>query len=308
MSFKQSVTQLSALLIGCALLPAGSFAQLSFQPSQPVAKAFTVVAHGDFNNDGREDLVAFDETSDSGPAYLYLSNGGGTYRAPIRLPNVLLRSSIQAIGDFNRDGKLDFATVADSSSTLTVYLGNGDGTFQAPKTTAGGVEVPQLLVAVDLNHDGKTDLVEVNNRYGNGLRIPTTLQLLISKGDGTFSKGQTIVASTGSLTNQNAQLVLTGDFDGDSKPDVALFYSNTSTTVQIFYGDGAGHLGSPSLTTDPNLFSSGSVVADVNNDGRSDIVSTVGTNSGPTAPSATARRRPTNALAILMLPISMVTA
>ena len=254
--------KLSALLIGCALLPLSSFAQLTFQPSQkPIPAGYTVVAHGDFNNDGIEDLVAVDEYINNGPEYLFLSNGGGTYRAPIMLPNSIRGLGVQAIGDFNRDGKLDIATVVSGSTDLTVYLGKGDGTFQAPRSTPGTVYVPNSLLAVDLNHDGKTDLVEFILSYTNGTIIPARLQLLISNGDGTFSKGQTIVAATGSLANQVAQYALTGDFDGDGKPDIALLYgyiqpSQTQpTTVQVFYGDGAGHLGSPSLTTDSNGYS-----------------------------------------------------
>ncbi len=277
MSVKQFVTLFSALLLGCALLPFSSFAQLTFQPSQITSSQYVLVAHGDFNNDGREDLVAEDDTRFQRVDHLYLSNGDGTYRAPIKLPAV-----VQAIGDFNGDGKLDYATAnvnsTDNSTTVTVFLGNGDGTFQAPKNTTGIDELPFSLVPADLNHDGKTDLVEfIFRNSSNTFTIPARLQLLISKGDGTFSKGQTIVAATGSLANESLGTVLTGDFDGDSKPDVAVTYNDTAnlgTTVQVFYGDGAGHLGSPSLTVDPKHFTeSGPMVADVNNDGRSDIVS-----------------------------------
>jgi hypothetical protein len=58
MSLKSRIIHHSALLTGCALLPASSFAQVSFE-SQQIAKApsgFYVHGHGDFNNDGREDL------------------------------------------------------------------------------------------------------------------------------------------------------------------------------------------------------------------------------------------------------------
>jgi hypothetical protein len=268
---QQRLLQWSALLLGCALLPVTSFAQVSF-PSHPIttnSNVIQVAGHGDFNNDGREDLMVekFTQTSTSfTPTYqLYLSNGDGTYEAPKTLP-AAVDSLHTAIGDFNHDGKLDFATL--NGSSVVVYLGNGDGTFQAAKTVTSGGTNPSAIVAADLNHDNKTDLVEL-------VIGPTNvMQVWISNGNGTFTKGQTI-----SPYNPNASGFLngmvTGDFDGDGKPDVALIYSALGpTTVQVWYGDGVGHLGSPFKITDANGYDDlNLIVADVNNDGRSDLIS-----------------------------------
>jgi hypothetical protein len=94
------------------------------------------------------------------------------------------------------------------------------------------------------------------------------------------------------VANLQAAYALMGDFDGDGKPDIALIYGFSNqdsnsvsqpSTVQIWYGDGAGHFGStPSYLADPNKNSDFvPVVADLNNDGRSDIVFTA---SGSTSP------------------------
>lgn len=58
-----------------------------------------------------------------------------------------------AVGDFNRDGKLDFA-VADNE--LQVFLGNGDGTFGVPTSYFEGIGTSSVA-AVDLNGDHKLD-------------------------------------------------------------------------------------------------------------------------------------------------------
>ena len=258
----QRVIQLSALLIGCALLPVTSHAQLSFE-SHPVAPAGTVTVHGDFNNDGREDLVVGNQ--------LYLSTGDGIYQAPITLP-----ASIGAIGDFNHDGKLDFVSYVPASTSVVVFLGNGNGTFQGPKTVTtinpAGLNF-QSVLAVDLNHDSKTDLATVtstNTTSGS----PTTIQIWLSNGDGTFSKGQATTTTNPADATVQITNALSGDFDGDGKPDIALIYDFIGpTTVQVFYGDGAGNVGTPYAITDPNGYSSGPfLVADLNNDGRSDLI------------------------------------
>lgn len=264
MSLKQYVTYLSPLLLGCALLPGSSNAQLAFEanqvlPTTTFSNALSIQAHGDFNNDGREDLATQQYFTSNGTiAYqLYLSNGDGTYDGPKTLP-----ASVDAIGDFNHDGKLDFASFR--TGTLVVYLGNGDGTFQSSKTVS--TVTPFFIVAADLNHDGKTDLVQVSNGP------KTTMQIWISNGDGTFSKGQTLYPLNQQLFQYDS--FVTGDFDGDGKPDAALIYSAEGpTTVQVWYGDGAGHLGSPYVIHDPNQYSDlYTVAADLNNDGRTDLV------------------------------------
>jgi hypothetical protein len=269
----------AALLFSCALATSASFAQLSFSPKQaaPIPNGSSVAAHADFNNDGREDLAVtqYNSSTSSYDQVLYLSTADGTYDAPVTLP-----AFVQAIGDFNHDGKLDFASQSGSNPP-SVYLGNGDGTFQAAKILPGPSGVIQSILAADVNHDSKTDLIELIAGASNG-NLYSTLQILISNGDGTFTAGQSISTSTGPVANQQATGAFIGDFDGDGKPDIALIYGYvnqnshsvpTSSTVQVWYGDGAGHFGSPIYLADPQgNFDSAAFVADLNNDGRSDIV------------------------------------
>jgi hypothetical protein len=264
----QRFAQLAAFVIGCALLPASALSPISFQ-SQQVAQSPSVsdiAAHGDFNNDGREDLMVTHYTS--APGLLYLSSGDGTYQAPINLPQGV-SPGFAAVGDFNGDGKLDFAAAGPSGSQMRIYLGNGNGTFQAAKTvadsTASGESI-QAIVAADVNHDGKTDLVEIVTSSSN---VPV-LQVWISNGNGSFTAGQRISKVLGGSFGAYA-----GDFDGDGKPDIAMIYADKGpATVQVYYGDGAGHFGSPFQITDPNNYDDLNLkVVDINNNGRSDLVS-----------------------------------
>ena len=271
--------RLAALALACAVSCSTSFAQLAFNPHQaaPLHSHSGIGPHGDFNGDGREDILAsvYNASTTKYDELLYLSTADGTYDAPKTVP-----ANVQAIGDFNHDGKLDFATQSDSNP-LTVYLGNGDGTFGAAKVVNPNSFV-QSILAVDLNHDNKTDLVVLTGGFNNG-DLFSVLQIWISNGDGTFTKGQTINTSIDSVRTEQASYALTGDFDGDGKPDIALIYGSVNnnsqsvsvpSAVQIWYGDGAGHFGStPGYLADPTKnIDYVPFVADLNNDGRSDIV------------------------------------
>src|SRR5580700_768281 len=108
MSLQFRAAHLPALFLSCALLPASTIAQTVFQTHTIVQNPLTVGsrAHGDFTGDGREDLVVDSYTSSNAPiTQLYPSNQDGTYGAPITLPFY-----VQVVGDFNHDGKLDFAS------------------------------------------------------------------------------------------------------------------------------------------------------------------------------------------------------
>ena len=92
-----------ALLLACALSCSVSFAQLSFSPKQaaPLPTGSTIVAVGDFNGDGRQDVQAtvYNPSTTTYDWELFLSTADGTYDAPKRLPG-----NIEVVGDFNLRG------------------------------------------------------------------------------------------------------------------------------------------------------------------------------------------------------------
>jgi VCBS repeat protein/IPT/TIG domain-containing protein/exosortase sorting signal-containing protein len=214
---------------------------------QPIASGV-----GDFNGDGKLDLVVRDTYSNH--LFILIGNGNGSFAAPVAytIPGGFVDSDLGrgAVADFNNDGKSDL--VISAYGTLRIMLGNGDGTLAAPTDVGSGGG----LVMADFNGDGKPDLAVVSNK----------VSILLSNGNGTFTSAGNY--SAGDTPSD----VATGDFNGDGKTDLVV--SNyPSNIVSILLGNGDGTF------TGPVNYPAGNwplsvAVADFNGDGKTDIVVT----------------------------------
>src|SRR6266487_6406860 len=92
-------------------------------------------------------------------------------------------------GDFNNDGIPDIITGNNEGTSgfgVSVNLGIGDGRFQNPLNSGLGVGTFDMAIG-DFNGDGKPDVALA----GYSTSFQGVIQILLGKGDGTFSKGQT---------------------------------------------------------------------------------------------------------------------
>jgi hypothetical protein len=84
-----------------------------------------------------------------------LGNGDGTLQTP-QISAVGTSPRNVAVGDFNGDGRADFAVGNYISGTLSVFMNTGGGSFTSSTIAVPGS--PLSLAAGDFNGDGRTDL------------------------------------------------------------------------------------------------------------------------------------------------------
>jgi hypothetical protein len=201
------------------------------------------VAVGDFNGDGKLDLVVANANAGTTVSVL-LGNGDGTFQKQVTYDTGYEPVSVSA-GDLNGDGKLDLAVATFGGNSVSVLQGNGDGTFQphVDYQTAGG---PTSVQLGDLNGDGKLDLAVAN--YATN-----TLGVLLGNGDGTFQPEVDYGAGAFPLS-----LVL-GDFNRDGRLDLAVT-SYGDNTIYVFLEAGTINLKPASLNFGVRLVGSRSEV------------------------------------------------
>jgi len=122
------------------------------------------VVSGDFNGDGKQDLLTLDDNGNTAGVGIMLGNGDGTFGAvsSVTTFSCTLEGGI-VTGDFNHDGHLDFAVVSGTPGgdcnfnpgTLWIFLGNGAGgfTLKASYSELGGPanhDISGGLIAAEL--------------------------------------------------------------------------------------------------------------------------------------------------------------
>lgn len=214
---------------------------------------------GDLNGDGIPDLVipvSNPPPATGGTIYAYLGNGDGTFTQASATATAA--GGFITLGDFNHDGKLDFAT----SGNLLAF-GNGDGTFQRPvpivaQPPYGGFT---NLAAGDLNGDGWTDLVITDS-------FESYIYVLLNDHLGGFS--QTVINT---IDQYPATQVVLAPLKPGGPQDMIV--ATPIGGAAIYTNNGKGVFTYKEATF-PVIYTGVLAVSDVNGDGLPDLIITGG--------------------------------
>ena len=226
----------------------------------------------DVNGDGKPDVIVAERYANC--VGVLFSNGDGTLQAendyavgvnPFAIPGVPGAKSV-AVGDFNRDGKLDF--VIPTATGVLVVPGNGAGTFGVPVPLA--IDGGAVYVAVgDVDGDGKPDLVTSNNKNADGI---CTVSVLFGNGNGTFQ------SPVYRFTRASGPVAV-ADIAGNGKPAVLTDYTLDNNPTFIFFTVFTGW--TPGTTGGSVNYTGGAasdiLVGDFNGDGKGRTSSGVST-------------------------------
>ena len=226
----------------------------------------STIAIGDFNGDGKADIVMVNNKDIPafgrvplqnlvGTASVLLGNGDATFQAP---RNFSLGVSPDPVvtGDFNGDGRLDFAVANRLSGSVSIYSGTGDGNFPTRTDYLAGPD-PMALVAADFNGDGHTDLAVTDPFTGFSSDMVTILS-------GQLGGGFQTTANF--LAAPSVGLLAAGDLNGDGRPDLVSGSANQNE-VTPWLNNGAGAFPAFPLVPNPGVTLAAKALADFNGDG-----------------------------------------
>jgi hypothetical protein len=221
------------------------------------------IATGDFNSDGRMDVVATCDGSNN--LGIFLGGNDSTLSDMVIYPIITdYKSEYAVVADFNNDNYSDIA-VTNAFGCISIFQGYGNGSFSNEGCeSTGGSSGPRRLAAVDLDKDGNMDIV-------TGLTGTDGICVFFGYGKIYFHSFDNPTCYRIAKGSRSYGLVVR-DFNNDDQLDIAVAnYGTNDITILLGFVN--------RKFFDPITYSTGDssqpsdlAVADFNNDNRLDIV------------------------------------
>jgi trimeric autotransporter adhesin len=245
-------------------------ATVSFGAQQswfPSTSSHTGLAVVDMNGDGKPDLVLAGATVTVLLNTTVPGSAAATFAAPQFFPGFSL---CMAVGDINGDGKPDVVIADPDYSVLlnTTTAGSASVTFGETQSFPTPNFYASAIAVVDTNGDGKSDVVMSALDVTHATVMPNQTRA----GSAVASFGDAQYFATGS----SPWFLATGDGNGDGMVELATSNIDDATITVLFNETPIPTAIAPSFSTQ-QTFAAGSspaaaAVADMNNDGRPDLV------------------------------------
>lgn len=269
-----------------------------FEGQKPYPVVAARIFPGDFNRDGRTDVLVPDFGIDRPPfpggqsEVILTDKASSLVVATGNLPRKLNQTHGAAVGDIDGDGDLDAILIslnAFSGDAIEVLLGDGTGHFVesnklAPSSyqNAGWNQGNTWGALVDVDGDRALDLILGPSPDGR-----TPGQVYLNNGRGDFSKIPPVALPSSSVPMAAAQAIESIDLNNDGHLDLIISLTDSTPGSSAFYNvpylqflvnDGAGHFRDETAERLPQskVLGEGWIKfiqpADVNHDGALDLV------------------------------------
>jgi hypothetical protein len=154
----------------------------------------------------------------------------------------------------------DLVIIVPGDDAALVFRGNGNGTFQTPGPAIATTANPVDVALADLNGDGTLDLIVVDD-------TAAMVSTFLGNGNGTFQARQDLAVGRAPVA------VAVEKVNADGPLDLIIVDRNpTLSPVLVLFGNGDGTFQQPPRVFAGNQGAADVAVADVNGDGRPDII------------------------------------
>jgi hypothetical protein len=227
----------------------------------------TEIAIGDLNGDTVMDLVAISMYTDM--VGILVGSANATFESAqyFSIGTSRTYAGSIALGDFNRDRRLDVVVANYLANSVSLLLGNGNGTLRTAKNIPVG-QWPKAIAVGDFNNDSRLDIVTANAKSND-------VSILLGQSGGRFRAVRNFAGV------KDPRAISVGDINADGKLDVTTA-NYGSNDISIMLGNGDGTL------IKPLSFAVGSRprsvdIGDLDADGLMDVVAANGSSNSVTA-------------------------
>ncbi|GAA0765981.1 FG-GAP-like repeat-containing protein [Ideonella azotifigens] len=276
-----------------AIETAGSLDTLALATTTPAAAIGQFIwgmASADLDGDGMPELVLANQDAGTLDVLLNKTAAGATgtpvLAAPLAL-GMISAPNKPAACDLNGDGKPDLVAAGAGINQFTVQMNSSQpGALSFVRTDVASLPWGYMnqMACADFDGDGKIDIVGAG--FGSPSAADTNRAIvfrnLTKRGETTVALEAPIgFAASATSSFSSPQTVVTGDFNGDGKPDIALGNSNGANVAILLNTTPAGSSKisfAPATTFDTFEGATDMITLDIDGDGKTDVITMNGEN------------------------------